>query len=127
MKKYLLFAFIISISLLFASCRKEQVSRMYVRDVDVPGTIYLGDTATINFKGYFPADCWQFDRFDSKEDYLKIEVYPYMRRIDSYCPIDSIPFERSAKFFPKYEGDWAIITYGADTTIVKHLYVQANF
>jgi len=99
---------------------------MYIRSVNAPNTAPLGDTITIDFKGYFPADCWEFDRFDSQESSYMLEIYPYMRQIFSYCPGDSIPFEHSAKFFPEYEGDWTIVTYGADTTIVKHLNVSTG-
>lgn len=124
MKKYLLLTLFIVV--LFSSCRKQQTSRMYVRSVSVPNTAHLGDTIIINFKGYFPADCWEFDRFDSQESSYMLEIYPYMKKISDYCPSDSIPFEHSAKFFPECEGDWTIVTYGADTTIVKHLNVHTG-
>jgi len=125
MKKYLFLALLTFV--LLPSCRREQVSRMYVRDVSFPNNIYLGDTVTINFTGYFPGACWEFDRFDSEEGAYMLEIYPYMRKIDNYCPPDSIPFEYSAKFFPGYDGNWTIVTYGADTTIVKYLNVRPNF
>jgi len=112
---------------LFSSCWKEQVSRIYITKVNFQNTIWIGDTLTIKFKGYFPDGCWIFDRFDSQESSYMLEIYPYMKKVSDACQENKVDFEDSALFIPGYEGNWQIVTYGADTTIIKYLYVRPVF